>query len=132
MKTTMWALAAAMAVGMGSEVMGAEPLKTKGCDTSKKHCVCPCMIAGAEKQVSNTAAGVVITITAQDPAVIKQIQDAAAGAAKCRGRHDCAKGCKCPECASLHKGACPRDCKCPKCADKHKAGPVGNKGKAGQ
>lgn len=94
--------------------------KAKG----KVHCTCPCRIEGAVKTVANTADGVTITITAKDPAVVKQIQEAAAkmkdgGCAKCTGKPDC----KCAKCAKHAKCTGKPDCKCPKCAAKSGAQP---------
>ena len=68
---------------------------------------CPGQIAGAEVVVENSADGVIVRISAKDPAVVTQIQEKAA-------EHFKKKDGKCPGC----KG----DKKCPKCAGKGKKG----------
>ena len=82
-------------------------------------CGCPCQIKGAEKAVVNTPDGVTITITAKDPAVVKQIQEAAAkmkegGCEKCTHK----PGCKCKKCAVKHQGGKPEEKKAEKKEDK--------------
>ncbi len=84
---------------LGAALWIAGPAVAGGCKGG-----CPCQIKGAEKTVTNTAEGVTITITAKDPAVVKQIQEAAAKM-KEGGCEKCKPGCKCPKCAKKAKGA---------------------------
>jgi hypothetical protein len=88
------------------------------CDKMKAH-ACICQIEGVEKVVANTPDGVTVTFTAQDPAVVKKLQEAAAklkdcACGKCAGK----PGCKCPKCAKKAKCTGKPDCKCPHCAKK--------------
>jgi len=84
---------------------------------------CPSQIEGASVAVENSAEGVIVRITAKDPAAIKKIQDAAAEHFK-KGAAcpDCKDGKKCAKCKEGKKAhackACKEGKKCAKCAGK--------------
>lgn len=101
---------------------------------------CPSQIAGAEVAVENSADGVVIRITAKDAAVVKKIQDKAAGHFKkggqCPYSKDGAKGHDCKECKEGKKceqcAAGKKDHKCPECKEGKKCEKcMGKEGKHG-
>jgi hypothetical protein len=88
------------------------------CDKDKVR-ACICQIEGVEKAVANTAAGVTVTFTAKDPAVVKKLQEAAANMKDCAcGKCTGKAGCKCSKCAKKGKCTGKPDCKCPHCARK--------------
>jgi len=69
--------------------------------------MCPITIEGAVVQVSNVEKGVKILVTAQDPATIKKIQEAAAGMAQKQDIYVCPMG--------EYRGPKTKDGRCPKC-----------------
>ncbi|MBI5622738.1 MAG: hypothetical protein HY924_03060 [Elusimicrobia bacterium] len=96
-----------------------------------KAMMCPAHVEGAQVKVDNTADGVVITITAQDPKAVKDIQVAAAhmgmkeAGCSCCG-HKASKAAKGKEASKskgeiyvcsmgCYKGPKTADGRCPKC-----------------
>ena len=79
-------------------------------------CKCPAMVKGAKVEVKNVEKGVTITITADDPAAVKEIQDkgAAIGAAGgCPCKKGDAAGCPCAKGDCGGKGQGKAEGKCP-------------------
>ena len=64
-------------------------------------CKCPMALKGVDRKVEATADGVVMTVTAQDPETVKEIQAHLSAEAAGAGPH---KGCK-KECPRMRKAA---------------------------
>ncbi|MEK7288174.1 MAG: heavy metal-binding domain-containing protein [Elusimicrobiota bacterium] len=80
------------------------------------HPACPMKIEGAEVRVDNIESGVVVHITAEDPAVVKNIQDTASRMVQ---HHSQKKGGAKKEIYSCpmndYSGSQTKDGRCPKC-----------------
>ncbi|MBI5624323.1 MAG: hypothetical protein HY924_11135 [Elusimicrobia bacterium] len=100
-------------------------------DQAKARAVCPYKVPGAEVKVINIDNGVTITITAKEPAAVKQIQEAAANvsqhlqACPSRDKGEQVKGkdagkAKTYECPmkGCYTGEKTKDGKCPHCGMK--------------